>query len=213
MVKDDRTVMDFSWFSNPILRVAFILRRYSMIVPRNNGKEAKEEGNMDHYEMVEKLRQKANVTYEEAKAALEASDWDILDALVLLESEGKVKKDPDAAEYTTREKPVEEKPQSDRSKFYEAGRKLGTIIGTLFQKGNANNFVITHHGKEKVSMPLTVLVVLLICCWPLSLIVLVLGLLLGLRYSFRGPDIAARVNDAMNKAADVVQGSDENKVE
>ena len=46
---------------------------------------------MDHFEMVEKLRTKANVTYEEAKAALEASDWDILDALVLLESEGKVK--------------------------------------------------------------------------------------------------------------------------
>ena len=29
---------------------------------------------MDHYEMVETLRAKANVTYEEAKAALEASD-------------------------------------------------------------------------------------------------------------------------------------------
>ena len=39
---------------------------------------------MDHFEMVEKLRAKANVSYEEAKAALEASDWDILDALVLL---------------------------------------------------------------------------------------------------------------------------------
>ena len=41
---------------------------------------------MDHYEMVENLRTKANVTYEEAKAALEASDWDMLDALVLLEA-------------------------------------------------------------------------------------------------------------------------------
>ena len=33
---------------------------------------------MDHYEMVENLRTKANVTYEEAKAALEASDWDMV---------------------------------------------------------------------------------------------------------------------------------------
>ena len=40
---------------------------------------------MTNYEMVELLRQKANVSYEEAKAALEASDWDLLDAIVLLE--------------------------------------------------------------------------------------------------------------------------------
>ncbi|NLO13382.1 MAG: ubiquitin, partial [Clostridiales bacterium] len=44
---------------------------------------------MDHFEMVEKLRQKANVSYEEAKAALEHSEWDLLDALVYLESQGK----------------------------------------------------------------------------------------------------------------------------
>ena len=60
---------------------------------------------MDHFEMVEKLRTKANVSYEEAKAALEASDWDILDALVLLESEGKVNNGEAKAEYTTQEKP------------------------------------------------------------------------------------------------------------
>ena len=45
---------------------------------------------MTNYEMVELLRQKANVSYEEAKAALEAANWDLLDAIVLLEREGKV---------------------------------------------------------------------------------------------------------------------------
>ena len=45
---------------------------------------------MTNYEMVELLRSKANVTYEEAKAALEESNWDILDAMVLLERQGKV---------------------------------------------------------------------------------------------------------------------------
>ena len=66
---------------------------------------------MDHFEMVEKLRTKANVSYEEAKAALEASNWDILDALVLLENEGKVNNGATKAEYTTQEKP-ETKAQS-----------------------------------------------------------------------------------------------------
>ena len=34
---------------------------------------------MDNFEKVEKLREHANVTYEEAKEALENSNWDILD--------------------------------------------------------------------------------------------------------------------------------------
>ena len=46
---------------------------------------------MTNLEKVEKLRKKADITYEEAKAALESCDWDILDAIVKLEAEGKVK--------------------------------------------------------------------------------------------------------------------------
>ena len=46
---------------------------------------------MEQLEKVEKLRQRANVTYEEAKQALEACNWDLLDAMVYLEKQGKVK--------------------------------------------------------------------------------------------------------------------------
>ena len=44
---------------------------------------------MDHFEMTEKLRERANVSYEEAKEALELNEWDILEAIVYLEREGK----------------------------------------------------------------------------------------------------------------------------
>ncbi|MDY5103377.1 MAG: UBA/TS-N domain protein, partial [Agathobacter sp.] len=40
---------------------------------------------MDNFEKVEKLKERANVTYEEAKQALEACDWDILEAMIYLE--------------------------------------------------------------------------------------------------------------------------------
>ena len=40
---------------------------------------------MDNLEKVDKLRERANVSYEEAKAALEANGWDLLDAMVYLE--------------------------------------------------------------------------------------------------------------------------------
>ena len=44
---------------------------------------------MDTFEKVEKLREKANVTFEEAKAALDEANGDLLDAMILLEKQGK----------------------------------------------------------------------------------------------------------------------------
>ena len=164
---------------------------------------------MDHFEMVEKLRQKANVSYEEAKAALEASDWDILDALVLLESEGKVKTDGAAQEYSTQEAPAQPKA-AENADWRENLRRLWNYLRKLFRKGNANNFVIKgKRGKTEMEMPITLLVVLLICLEPLSLIALIGGLLCGCRYSFQGPDINGKVNEAMDKAADALQKDEE----
>ncbi len=183
---------------------------------------------MDHFEMVEKLRTKANVSYEEAKAALEASDWDILDALVLLESEGKVNNGETKAEYTTQEKP--------RSKEYswstknggevkmqvsDGLKKLWAWIKKMFTLGNSNQFIIRRNGDELVSMPITVMAILMVVFWPFSLIVLFVGLFLGARYSFSGPNINSNVNEVMdkaqNKAASAVQihveKDEENKVE
>ena len=42
---------------------------------------------MTQYEMTEKLSDRMGVSMEEAKAALEASEWDMLDAALLLEQE------------------------------------------------------------------------------------------------------------------------------
>ena len=150
---------------------------------------------MDHFEMVEKLRAKANVTYEEAKAALEASDWDMLDALVLLESEGKVSKT--IPEFTTKEK--EETRRFVRS---EKGNlsKLGAWIRKMIDLGNKNQFVISRKGEEMAALPLTVTALLMILVWPFSLIVLFAGFFLGTRYAFCGPDINTAVNSFVNKA-------------
>ena len=180
---------------------------------------------MDHFEMVEKLRTKANVSYEEAKAALEASNWDILDALVLLENEGKVNNGEAKAEYTTQEKPeTKSQPWNNpdtKAKVSDGLSKLWAWIKKIFTLGNSNQFVIRRNGDELVSMPITVMAILMIVFWPFSLIVLFVGLFLGARYSFRGPDMNNKVNDfidkAQNKAASAVQihveKNDENKVE
>ena len=109
--------------------------------------------------------------------------------------------------------------------FKDGMSKLWDLVKKLFQKGNANQFVISRKDKEAFSMPITVLVILTIALWPWSLIALVVGLVCGARYSFRGPDITdkmnVKVNVVMDKAAVLVQSekkedqeeTEENKAE
>ena len=54
---------------------------------------------MDKLEKVEKLREKTGVSYEDAKSALEACDYDVLDAIIYLEKLGKVKS-PEMGSFT-----------------------------------------------------------------------------------------------------------------
>ena len=70
----------------------------------------------------------------------------------------------------------------------------------MIQKGNANQFVINRKGNELVAMPITVMALLMILVWRFSLVLLFVGLFRGCRYSFRGPDINASINDTLGKA-------------
>ena len=167
---------------------------------------------MDKFEMIQKLSEKANVSYDEAKDALEACDWDILDAMMLLENQGKAKEEQPSEEYSTQKKKEynwNTKHIDLKCEISKGSGKFWEWLKKMFHKGNTNQFVITRKGEELISMPITVLVLLLICFWPFSLIMLFLGLFLKARYSFVGPDIAGKVNDVINaaqeKAASAVQ--------
>lgn len=167
---------------------------------------------MDHFEMVEKLRQRANVTYEEAKNALEQCDWDILDALVLLESEGRVGNNTGAVpqeKFIT--KAEEEADVRSRKKENEKsiGRRICECAIRLIRKGLENTFTVRRGEEEIISVPVLVLVLLLVCVWPFTAIALIIGLFLGWRYRFSGPDIGKKINDIMDKAADTVDTKQE----
>ena len=55
---------------------------------------------MESHKLVDKLKNETNISYEEAKIALEKSNWDILDAFVYLEEKGKVQKPSVSIFYT-----------------------------------------------------------------------------------------------------------------
>lgn len=165
---------------------------------------------MEQFEKVEKLRERANVSYEEAKDALERSNWDILDAMIYLEQNGKTKA-PGQESYTTSgektgQKAEHEMPQDDKDGFLDAMRRFGDWCIKWINKGNRNQFTVYKNGEEKFAVPITLLVVLLIFAFYAVVPLIVIGLFFNFRYHFEGPDMqAVDLNKAMDTAADAAE--------
>lgn len=159
---------------------------------------------MTNFEMVEMLREKANVSYEEAKAALEAADWDLLDAVLLLEKEGKVPLG--FSSYSTRTEEEPEAKEKNHKDFRSALRWLAREMGKLLRIGNTNSLVVSRRGEELFSLPVTVFVILMFCSVWTILFAMAFSLFFGVRYSFSGPNLGKdSINRVMNKAADVAE--------
>lgn len=160
---------------------------------------------MDHMELVEKLREKTGVTYEEARAALENHNWDLLDAVVELEHQGKIK-DSRTASYSTKNEETkataEEGKDKDKITFGDLFRRFFSWVGKWVQKGNQNFLRIESKGQTIMNLSVTVFVVLLVFCFWAVIPILILGLFCGCHYSFHGPHLGRDdVNQAMEKAS------------
>ena len=155
---------------------------------------------MTNLEMAELLRDKAGISLEEAKEALEQSNWDLLEAMLLLERQGKT--EPGCKTYSTKAE-WEDAPKRDPHLGATGGlRRLGDAITRLVRVGNENHFVVSRSEKELLSLPVTAFVLLLALAFWLSIIALIVGLFCGLHYSFRGPNLGKQsINDAMERAA------------
>lgn len=146
---------------------------------------------MNNFEMVEKLREKANVTYEEAKQALEQCDWDLLDAMVLLEKEGKVNMEYEAEYNTKTAEEIESKKYYKKRKEENFFDKLVAGVKKLIKKGNAHEMIISYNGDEVLQIPLTILVIALILLAPgvgFLVIAAVVGYVFGVRFDVRRKD-------------------------
>lgn len=165
---------------------------------------------MDNFEKVEKLRERANVTYEEAKEALENSNWDILDAMIYLEKNGKAPS-PEQSSYTTQNQKITVEVQENeekKSSFKDTMSRFGQWCLKILEKGNTNSFCVEKDGKEIFRIPVTLLVVLLIFAFWIVLPLLVVGLFFNMRYHFAGPDMHAvdfDINKAMDGAAQTAE--------
>ena len=167
---------------------------------------------MELLEKVEKIREKTGVSYEEAKAALEAVGEDGLDALVYLENQGKIKK-PDVSVYTTEAEPSEEVKEAARQyekasseTFGDQVKKFMNWIGSLIKKGCENFFIVSKKDEEIITMPVIVIVLVLLFAFWVVLPLMVVGLFFGFRYRFSGSITkSVDVNMACDKAAEAAE--------
>ena len=158
---------------------------------------------MEHLEMVEKLREKANVSYEEASQALEACDWDLLDALLMLESEGRLNEMEQAA-YTTREKTAEQPAKKVKVRTNGVVAQLLRGIAGIIKKCNAVSVQIKKKGEVRLALPLTAVILLVVFLFWWVLAAAVIAMLCGYRFSIQGLTIDETVNNAMEKAGTFV---------
>ena len=123
---------------------------------------------MDQMEKIETLREKTGCTYTEAKAALEASNGDLLDALCWLEQRGKsmvVGAYSSTAQEPPQEEPKAQKPPEEGA-FERGFKALWEGIIALIRRGNRNHLIMQDkQGKQAISLPVTIFVVLLIAAF------------------------------------------------
>lgn len=162
---------------------------------------------MDELEKVERLRERANVSYEEAKKALEECNGDMLDAMVYLEKQGKVKQ-PGQTSYSTQyEEPVnlskETKESGSTSGIKNVFNRFFSWCGRVIDKGNHTYFKVDRRGENIINVPVTLFVIVMLLFFWALVWVLLIGLFLECRYSFVGvSEVQIDLNKAMDKAAD-----------
>ena len=164
---------------------------------------------MDRMEQVEILREKTGCSYAEAKAALEASGDDLLEALCWLENHGKTQLVGAACSTADREPPkVEPQPEQPKKDgpFARGCKDLWQGIVDLFHWANRNTLVMRNRkGAKELSIPLSVVVVILVLAFWIALALVVVALFCGMRFSFEGPMASEDLNDAMGKATDFAE--------
>ncbi len=159
---------------------------------------------MEFIEKVEKLREKANVSYEEAKAVLTETDGDLLEAMILLEKQGRVAP-PAGAPHAQEESeaPNARKAQPDGHMGWQG---FVAWVRSLIRRGNRNTLLIRRQGETIGSMPVTVFVAALFFAFWVTLPLLIVGLFCGCSYSFKGPDLEKEnFNKAWDKASEVAE--------
>ena len=172
---------------------------------------------MEELEKVELVREKCDVSYEEAREALKASDYDVLDAIVQLERAAKEAKEavakmnaPEEPEVAVDPEPepqpeVKSAPKAEQAKAHKVWNSFRDSVKRVLRGGLDLTFVAERNGEEVFSVPVLFVVIGLLM-WGAAIWLMVIGLFFGFRYRIEGASpMTINVNEAMDKAADLAE--------
>lgn len=168
---------------------------------------------MEKFNKAETLRQKANVTYEEAKAALEQNDWDLMEAMIHLERTGaaqngskqdsSTREEAPQASYTTRKEPRQDSSTRDYVKQGEGLlKKAADWVAKMISLGNSRQVVMRRKGQKVFEIPVTAVVLLAILISPVFWPVFFISLFMGCCYTIANQEQDARDIEEAKQAAE-----------
>ncbi|MBR4235351.1 MAG: hypothetical protein IKR85_04730 [Clostridia bacterium] len=162
---------------------------------------------MEQFEMADKLAKMTGASLAEAKAALENCGWNMLDAALQLEREGRIPKQSGEYHSSASEQREGSEKESTDGRLY-APRHLGLkgmlkwiwaflIRNTLVIRGNSGDVIM--------SLPILIAAILMFTSfWTLVIVVLV-SFVFGCQYSFVGPQLGKKtINAAARQVGDKV---------
>ena len=153
---------------------------------------------MTNYEMVQVLSEKMGVSMEAAKEALEACDWDMLDASILLEQANGGSK----SEYSTKNAvKTHEKCEKPLAEFI---RKFFRFLRKIIRIGNRNKLEIRRKDDIFIELPVTLVVILLLLGHGFTVAALIIALFTGFKFRFSGEELGTdSVNEVMDKISNI----------
>ena len=173
---------------------------------------------MERNEMIEILIKKANVSREEAQEVLEKCNFDLLDAIIYLERSGKVENNETTTIIEVKEEEKEKKEDSkeENKKHDEKFGGIGEVIGRIFKfvgkfvkKGNNHFFEVRKENEKPIRISLTISILLLIFLSVPSIVLVIIGLFCGYKYSISGPNVnydgVNNIFEEVSKSADTIK--------
>lgn len=141
-------------------------------------------------EQVDEILKRKNVTYTQAKVALEEAEGDILTALTLLDDIENKKEEPQKSFFKKEETKERLKRESEKysGKIRDAVKRLHRVKVKIHREGD----VI-------LSLPGTVASVLAILNIPLTVLALIVIHLVGLRLEFQNTGMDEKLNSTINR--------------
>lgn len=160
---------------------------------------------MNRFELIEKLRERADINYEEADQLLSDTQDDLIAALIILEKQGRLK--------GTQQGRTDRMPGADDVRT-EAGTKKSrrSVIGHAFRTfGNFiahTTFHMAHGENEILVLPTFVFALLMLFFWQTIAPLMLISLFFKVHYFFDGTASTKAANDFIDQAEELATDFD-----